>query len=196
MERAGSASTSHDVDFDKRSRRRRAWLAILASAPFTFAPRAARAQRLSTPPGTMGPPIGRSVELDAAVDLRADAATSVRERIPILLLFDRLECPYCERALREYLVPMSRESWRDRALFRRIDIDRPLPVVDFDGTPTTHARIATRYGVRFSPTVVVVGNEGKVLSPPIVGLLTVDFYGAYVERALEEGARSLAARRL
>ena len=98
--------------------------------------------------------------------------------------------------MREYLVPMSRDAWRERAIFRRIDIDRPLPAVDFDGASTTHDRIAARYRVRFSPTVIVVGPDGNARSAPIVGLTSVDFYGAYLERALEEGVRSLSARPL
>ena len=196
MERVGGANAVHNVERNFRCRRRRAWLAILASAPLGLARAQARSQSLSTPPGASGAPIARSVQLDPATDLQADGVASARERSPILLFFDRRECPYCERALREYLVPMSRDAWRDRAIFRQIDIDRPLPVLDFDGTSTTHDRIAARYRVRFSPTVIVVDGNGKPLSAPIVGLLTVDFYGAYLERLLEEGARSVSARPL
>ena len=196
VERVGSASTARGVGLAACCRRRRAWLKILASAPFALAKIPVQAQGLSTPPGTTLPPLARRAELDVASDLHADGATSTRERIPVLLFFDRRECPYCERALREYLVPMSRDAWRGRALFRQVDIDRALPVVDFDGTRTTHDRIAARYRVRFSPTVIVVGGDGKALSAPIVGLLTVDFYGAYLDRALEDGTRALAARPL
>ena len=190
MERAGSANTAHDVAALFCCERRRACLAILASGLLAFGVRRVHAQALSTPPGTS------SAQLEAANDLAADGAMSARERIPILLFFDRLECPYCERALREYLVPMSREAWRERAIFRQVDIDRPLPVVDFDGTRTSHDTIAARYRFRFSPTVIVVGGDGRELSAPIVGLLTVDFYGAYLDRALEDGVRALAARPL
>ena len=196
MERAGSANTAHDVAALFCCERRRACLAILASGLLAFGVRRVHAQALSTPPGTSRAPIARSAQLEAASDLAADGAMSARERIPILLFFDRLECPYCERALREYLVPMSREAWRGRAIFRQVDIDRPLPVVDFDGTRTSHDTIAARYRVRFSPTVIVVGGDGRELSAPIVGLLTVDFYGAYLDRALEDGVRALGARRL
>jgi hypothetical protein len=192
-ERVGSATAEWKEGGNDRHDRRRALLAILASAPFALAPAPAQAQAaLSTQPGTLRPGIPRSAQLDAARDLSIDGQVSRRERKPILLFFDRLECPYCERALREYLVPLSRENWRDRALFRQIDIDRPLPLVDFDGTPTTHDRVAARYRVRLSPTVIVVSGDGTVLSGPLVGLMSVDFYGAYLERALEDARRKLA----
>lgn len=169
-------------------------LAILASAPLGLLHATARAQgALSTPPGSSRSPVPRTVQLAPATDLASDGRTSARERKPLLLFFDRVECPYCERALREYLVPMSREAWRDRALFRQVDIDRPLPVVDFDGSATTHDRVAARYRVRLSPTVIVVDGDGQVLAGPLVGLMTVDFYGAYLDRALEDAQRKLGA---
>lgn len=113
-------------------------------------------------------------------------------RVPILILFDRDDCPYCERALREHLVPMSTEvPWRDDALFRQVEVDRDHPATDFEGQPTTHRAIAARYDARFTPTVVVVGGAGELLAEPVVGLLTADFYGAYLDAALRQGLTAL-----
>ena len=196
VKRAGSATAAWGVERSKRGGRR-ALLAILASAPLALACVSPRAQEAkATPAGTRRPPLARAAQLDAASDLAADGAASLRERKPILLFFDRQECPYCEQALREYLVPLSRESGRDRALFRQVDIDRPLPVVDFDGSTTTHDRIASRYRARLSPTVIVVAGDGAILAGPLVGLMSVDFYGAYLERALDDAQRKLSSRPL
>ncbi|MCE7876824.1 MAG: hypothetical protein DYH14_05735 [Betaproteobacteria bacterium PRO3] len=134
----------------------------------------------------------RAHALPAARDLAADGATARARRIPILILFDRDDCPYCERALREHLVPMSREApWRDDALFRQVEVDRDDPVVGFDGRPTTHRAIASRFDAKFTPTIVVVGSDGKALADPVVGLLTADFYGAYLDAALKQGLATL-----
>jgi hypothetical protein len=149
--------------------------------------RSARAQRaLATPPGEADAPLARAAVLPPAADLAADA----REGRPILLFFDREACPYCERALREYLVPLAREG-AARAVFRQVEIDLALPVVGFDGRSTTHRALAARYGVTLSPTVIVVAPTGEPLAAPIVGLM-VDFYAAYLERALDEAAAALA----
>ena len=145
----------------------------------------AAAQRvLATPPGSGRVPIARAETLPLADDLAADAATAARDRMPLLLYFDREECPYCERALREYLVPLARDEWKARALFRQIEIDRPLPATDFDGRATTHRALTERYGVRLSPTVILVDARGKPLAEPIVGLMP-DFYAGLLDRALE-----------
>jgi hypothetical protein len=87
---------------------------------------------------------------------------------------------------------MSGEApWRDDALFRQVEVNRDTPLVDFDGSATTHRRLAARYGATFTPTVVVVDAAGTALADPIVGLLTADFYGAYLEEALRGALRKL-----
>jgi thioredoxin-related protein len=114
--------------------------------------------------------------------------------VPILLFLDRYDCPYCERALAQFVVPMSREPpWRDRAIFRQVEIDQPLPLVDFDGSATTHRALAARYRVSLTPTVVVVDRAGRIVGGPVVGLLTADFYASYLESAIDAGRRKLGA---
>ncbi len=181
-ERAASAAQS----------RRRLLRAILALAAAGSA-RAARAQqgtRADAPARTRSRP--REKSLPAAANLGADGAESRARRIPILILFDRGDCPYCDRALREHLVPMSAEApWRDDALFRQVEVDRDDALVGFDGRPTTHRAFAARYGAKLTPTVIVVDGAGEALAEPIVGLLTADFYGAYLEQALQRGLARL-----
>ena len=134
----------------------------------------------------------RSHALPAANDLAADGAASRERRIPILLFFDREDCPYCERALREYLAPLSAEApWRHDALMRQVEADRTVALVGFDGGATSHGALAARYGVTLTPTVLVVDGSGTPLAEPIVGLLTADFYGAYLEDALRTGLAKL-----
>jgi thioredoxin-related protein len=134
--------------------------------------------------------------LPLAKDLAADAVASARDRVPIFLFFDRYDCPYCERALAQFVVPISREpAWRDRALYRQVEIDQPLSLVDFDGRATTHELLAARYRVSLTPTVFVVDGTGKGIGDPVVGLLTADFYAAYLENAIDAGGRKLRGDR-
>jgi len=130
--------------------------------------------------------------LPLARDLAVDAAASHRHRVPILLFLDRHDCAYCERALAQFVVPMSKEPpWRDRAIFRQVEIDQPLPLVDFDGSATTHRAFAARYRVSLTPTVVVVDRAGRIVGGPVVGLLTADFYASYLESAIDAGRKKL-----
>ncbi len=124
--------------------------------------------------------------------MQRDAASSARARVPILLFFDRGDCPYCERALREYLVPMSLdEKWRERAIYRQVEVDRELPLTDFDGKPTTHRAFAARYRAALTPTVMIVDGRGEKIGDALIGLMTPDFYAAYLENAIDAGVKQL-----
>jgi len=83
------------------------------------------------------------------------------------------------------------DPWRDRAIFRQVEIDQPLPLVDFDGSATTHRAFAARYRVSLTPTVVVVDRAGRIVGGPVVGLLTADFYASYLESAIDAGRKKL-----
>lgn len=174
-----------------RSRRRRTLRSILALGLAVAAPALAQlGTRADAPPRTLRR--ARNYALLPASNLAEDGARSRARRIPILLMFDRDDCPYCERALREHLVPMSLEPpWRDDALFRQVEVDKALPVVDFDGSATTHRALAARYGASLTPTIVVVDAGGLPIADPVVGLLTADFYGAYLDDALKKGLARL-----
>ena len=130
--------------------------------------------------------------LPPAVDLQADAANAKAKGVPILLFFDRDDCPYCERALREFLVPMSKDpQWGAQAIYRQVEIDRPKLLVDFNGAKTTHADYARGFSIRLTPTIVMVGPHGETLGDPLVGLLTVDFYSAYLEDTITRAREKL-----
>ena len=134
-----------------------------------------------------------ALNLPIATDLAQDGAVSRQHALPILLFFDRQDCPYCERALREFLVPMANgEDWRDRALYRQIEIDQALPLTAFDGATTTHRAFARQHRIELTPTIIMVDATGTTLGKPLVGLMTPDFYGAYLEAAINAAAAKVA----
>ena len=140
-----------------------------------------------------GAPARAAPGLPGAQDLSLDGGAVRARKVPIVLFFNRVDCPYCERALREYLVPMSGDpAFAARAIFRQVEIDKSDALVDFDGRKTTHRDLAARFKVRFTPTIWFVDSEGRPLVEPIVGLRTVDFYGWYLEQAIAQSQEKLA----
>lgn len=175
-----------DASEARRARRRLLrWIVACAAA----VPAAAvRAQARST--GSKK----HTVNLPLARDFTVDARAVREQRVPLLLFFDRGDCPYCERALREFLVPMATgEDWRRRALYRQVEIDEALPLVDFAGNATTHEAFAKRHKVELTPTIYLVDATGTPLGKPLVGLTTPDFYGAYLEDAINQATTRLRA---
>jgi hypothetical protein len=137
---------------------------------------------------------GHTVNLPIATDLHADGERCARERIPILLFFDLWDCPYCDRALHEFLVPMANGSeWGSRAIYRQIEIDKTDALTDFNGDKTTYRAVAQRFKVKVTPTIHVVDAKGVTLGKPLVGLMTPDFYGGYLEQAINEATARLKA---
>ena len=132
--------------------------------------------------------------LPGAVDFVADGVVARERRVPILLFFNRVGCPYCERALREYLGPMQRDpAYAGRVLFRQVEIDKAKRLVDFAGAATSHRDFASRYNIRLTPTIWFVDGEGRTLGDPLVGLPTIDFYGAYLDQRIDDSLARLRA---
>lgn len=143
---------------------------------------------------TTAPLAQEAGHLPHADDFAALAKEARARRAPIVIAFVQASCNYCAIAKRDYLVPMHRDAkWREQIVMREVDLDRNAPFRDFNGAATFPSDFSRRYGVNRVPTVVVVNHRGELLAPPIVGLLTEDFYGFYLEEAIAAGIAKLSA---
>jgi thioredoxin-related protein len=127
-----------------------------------------------------------------ARDLSADARIAAARRIPVVVLYTREDCSWCEKVRREHLGPMSRDP-ATQALIREVYIDRVSPLIDFHGRRTTSADFAREMKARLSPTVMFHAPDGKALAEPMVGFLLADFYAGYLDRAIEDSLTKLRA---
>ena len=132
-------------------------------------------------------------DLPAAVDLRAEAAQAAKAGGPLIVIYSRQDCKYCEAVKRDYLKPLAAHPrYRDHLLIRQINQDgNEQALTDFTGSATTHARLATAEKVKLVPVVAFYGPDGRQLAAPIVGARLPDFYQSYLEDAVEQSARAL-----
>jgi len=111
---------------------------------------------------------------------------------PLVLLVSLPGCPYCELVRRNYLLPMRAEglaAWQ-------IDVtDDRQPVRDFADRPSTGSRLAHGWNAIFTPTVLLFNGNGVEVAERLVGVASPDFYGAYLDSALETARRAVSARR-
>lgn len=157
--------------------RRTALLALLGAALCSAAAQSAEMTITEVPP---------------AQDLRALGQLSQRAGLPILIEVAMDHCPWCARLEEEFLLPMLRSGdYSDRVIMRRIDLDLRTPLVDFDGRPVSPQAFAGRYRVRLTPTVLLLDGRGRELAEPLVGLTTPDFYGGYLDAAIDESLARL-----
>ncbi len=127
-----------------------------------------------------------------ARDLAADARDMRARGTVMLVLYSQADCPWCERARREVLLPLQRDpAARRRVVLREIALDDDAPLTDFAGRNTSQRAFARSEGARFTPTLMVYGPDGLRLADPIVGFRLADFYAEYVNRAVEEGLARL-----
>ena len=132
--------------------------------------------------------------LAEATDLAADGRLAATKGVPLVLLYSRDDCSWCEKLKREHLGPLSRDA-ATPAVIRELHMDRATPLLDFAGRRTTSADFSKQMQARFAPTVMFHGPDGTLLAESIVGYRLADFYGAYLERAIEESRNLLRRKR-
>lgn len=105
---------------------------------------------------------------------------------PIVILFTRAGCAWCERIKQQHLrhlpagVPL-----------REVRFDSDAPLVDFAGQATTHRRFAAAQQFRFAPTLAFYGPDGRRLADPIVGMRGSDYMDYFIDAALAESRQRL-----
>ena len=134
--------------------------------------------------------------LPVAQNLKADGDAAAAAKKPILLFFNLTGCHYCRGALREVIVPMFRNAgWRAALEFRQITVDDGNSMIDFDGQKIENIAFAQQRKGTFTPTVMVVDGNGKLLGEPLVGIANFDFYGAYVDALVNKAILEVRARK-
>lgn len=119
-------------------------------------------------------------------DLATDGAASRQRRVPLLLFFSQEYCGYCERLEEEVLIPMviSRE-YEDRVILRKLSIDFGEDVTGFGGRKLDNRMLFHEYDGIVTPTLVLTDHSGKSLTKPLVGINTVEFFGWYLDQAID-----------
>jgi thioredoxin-related protein len=126
-------------------------------------------------------------------DFRIEAKESVRKQVPILVLFMTPSCPYCKRALKDFLLPMQRNpEYESKVMLRQVDYSSNKKLLDFNGKKTTQNKFAKTSNIMAVPTVVFFDSKGLELSR-IEGLPSADFYQSYLDNAISESQEKIKA---
>ena len=108
------------------------------------------------------------------------------KKLPLLLAFRADYCGYCAQLEREYLNPMVQsDKYTNRILIRRFSLGKEETITDFNGKPINADDFANRYHAYITPTLVFLDTQGKEVAEHLLGYNNPDFYGAYLESAIE-----------
>lgn len=132
--------------------------------------------------------------LPQAVDLQATGQEAARAGVPVVLAVVADGCPYCRVLEDEILQPMQvAPEYREGVRLRVLNISSSRAVRDFDGLRRSPSEIAARYGIRLTPTVLVLGPNGEELGERQVGISVLDYYWGYLDAAIADAHRRLSA---
>ncbi len=136
-----------------------------------------------------------TVQVPAVSDLQAEGVQAQQQRLPIALIFSAQRCGYCAELKHDFIEPMLVSGqYTNKVLFRVVELEEGRWLHDFDGRDLSVYDIADRYGVKVTPTVVLVDAAGAPLGQKLVGLSTPDYYGAYLDDAIDRADEMLRAR--
>ena len=137
-------------------------------------------------------PAWSASDLPAASDLHLESSTAARAGMPLVIIYSRADCKYCEAVKRDYLKPLAANPrYQNKVVIRQINQDGNQALADFKGKTTSHARFAAGEKIKLVPVVAFYGPDGRQLSEPIVGARLPDFYLSYLEDAIEKSTLEL-----
>ena len=137
----------------------------------------------------------RAADVPMSTDLQAESARAAALNVPLIIVFTSPTCHYCEIVKRDYLLPLMKDpETAGRVVIRQIVTGSSARLKDFRGRVTTQAAFAGAQGVALTPTVAFFDDRGREVAKPIVGLLNPDYYYGYLEDAIAQAKKQIAAR--
>lgn len=132
-------------------------------------------------------------DIPVAINLQADGIIAREKGIPVLLEFTMAGCPFCEEIENEVLRPMLISGdYDNKVIVRNVMIDEETEITDFNGKKISYEELASRYSVYVAPTLVLVSGNGKAMGLDMVGVTTIDFYGAYLDQAIDKAISAIS----
>ena len=128
-------------------------------------------------------------------DLHKDGQIAKNSGVPLLVIFTSPDCTYCERVIQDFLLPMEENpEYAHKVLIRRIQITDQSPLLDWSGKPTTSKQYAAKLAIRMTPVVIAFLPDGSEAAEPLVGLGPEDYYGGYLDSAIDSGLAKMHSR--
>jgi len=118
------------------------------------------------------------------------ASAAGRRGEPLVLLISLRGCPYCELVRRNYLLPARAEGLQVWQINMQ---DKQRPLIGFDGQVTHAAAFIASAKIRLAPTLLFLNARGQEVVERLIGIASVDFYGAYLDQRLATARLAVSA---
>lgn len=131
-----------------------------------------------------------NVNIDPISDFATLGVELASSKRLLVLIVDQPGCEYCAYIYDNEIKPLLRAgNFQTAAVFGRIDMTSDASVIDFQGDVATARDFAQRYHAAMTPTVMFLSSDGTLLHESIVGVSSRDYYGYYLEKAINDAYR-------
>jgi thioredoxin-related protein len=115
-----------------------------------------------------------------------------QKSLGLVLMLHAEHCPYCAKIESEVLSPMVKsKDYDSMVLIRKLQIDEARDVVDFDGGVVEPSDISNRYDAALTPTLVFLDHNGNQKNQKMIGINTVELFGAYLDIEIDKLVENL-----
>lgn len=110
-----------------------------------------------------------------------------QENRGLVLMLHAEHCSYCTQMDEEILSPMVLSGEYDKRIYiRKLQIDEARDVIDFSGKTVEPSDISLHYNAMLTPTLVFLNHEGKEMVKQMVGINTIELFGAYLDNEIDD----------
>jgi len=110
-----------------------------------------------------------------------------QENRGLVLMLHAEHCSYCKQMDEEILSPMVLSGEYDKRIFiRKLQIDEARDVIDFSGKTVEPSDMSLQYNAILTPTLVFLNYEGKEMVKQMVGINTIELFGAYLDKEIDD----------
>jgi len=115
-----------------------------------------------------------------------------QSNLPVVIMVDQEDCPFCRRVESEFFAAIfANGELTEQAIFGKISIDAGETIVDASGAEISTRSFLIPYETNLTPTILFLNSEKKELSEKMIGLMTPDFYGFYLEQSIKKAIAAL-----
>jgi thioredoxin-related protein len=128
-------------------------------------------------------------------NLQQDAQLARSRKVPLMIMFSQENCSFCLKLNEEIINPMLISGdYDDRVLIRELMIDSAQDIIDFNGRPVDPRTLFTRYLLYVTPSVLILDHHGDELAERQIGINTVDYYGYYLDEAIDHALAKIRGK--
>ena len=134
-------------------------------------------------------------KLVKTTDLQQDGLLASQRNIPLMIMFSQEDCAFCLKLTEEIINPMLISGdYTGRVLIRELMIDSGMNIIDFTGKPVNPRELFGRYRLFVTPSVLILDSSGQELAERQIGINTVDYYGYYLDQAIDQALDEIRGR--